>query len=586
MRYSKSHFKTSKGSKEFDSKNATYLVRGGFINQLMSGVYSYLPLGVRVINKIEGIVREEMDKVSEEILMPAIAPKEIWETTNRINTVDVLMKTSPANDVSRAKNSSEYILNPTHEDVTVSIVKQYGNSYKNFPIAIYQIQTKFRNEPRAKSGLLRAREFIMKDLYSFHSSKEDFERFYEEAKQLYTNVFRRLGFGDKTYLALASGGDFTENFSHEFQVALESGEDTLFHVKSSGVTFNREVAPSRAPEIDGMNSEEDGKLEDVYGEHVTGMDELVKFLNVPAERCVKTLIYSADDRVVVVAVRGDYDVNEIKLKKILGAKNIVLADEATVKQVTNSEIGYAGIINLPDNIEVYFDDSIEPLKNFECGTNKTNYHTINVNWGRDIEKPDRFYDLKLAKEGDIFPQTGEKYEVFRSSEAGNIFPLETKFTSAFEYQVVDEAGKSGPIFMGSYGIGISRAMGIIAELFNDEKGIIWPISVAPYHVHLITLDKSEEVFGKAEQVYNELEAAGVEVLWDDRLDVSAGAKFADADLIGNPIRLVLSRRSLESGGVEVKIRNEEKSKIVSLDSLIDEVVAIKGRLESKVRVDA
>ncbi|WKZ31434.1 MAG: proline--tRNA ligase [Candidatus Dojkabacteria bacterium] len=585
MKYSNTLFKTSKGSKEYDSKNATYLVRGGFVSQVMSGVYAYLPLGLRVIRNIETIVRDEMDKIGEEMQMPALAPKETWQTTNRLNTVDVLMKTSPANEVSKAKNSSEYILNPTHEDVTTSIVKQYGNSYKNLPIALYQIQTKFRNEPRAKSGLLRMREFRMKDLYSFHASKEDFEQYYEESKKYYMNVMKRVGIGNYTYLALASGGDFTENFSHEFQVRLETGEDWLFHVESTGVTYNREVAPSKAPEFEGNAEESERKLEDVYGEEITGMEELVKFLDVPAQKCVKTLIYKADDRVIVAAVRGDYDVNEIKLKKVVGAKQLELADEATVKEVTGAEIGYAGIINLPDSVELYLDDSIEPMRNFECGTNKTNYHTINVNWGRDIDKPEQFYDIKLAKEGDIHPESGEVYELFKSSEAGNIFPLETKFTSAFKYEVVDEAGKSKPIYMGSYGIGISRMMGIIAELFNDENGVIWPISVAPYHMQLITLDKDEQILKKAEAAYDELIGAGLQVLWDDREDASPGVKFADADLIGNPIRVVISKRSLENGGAEVKQRREDSSEVVALDKLLGRLQEIKKNLESELTAE-
>lgn len=582
MKYSKSLFKTNKGSKQFESANATLLIRGGFINQTMAGVYSYLPLGLRVIRKIEKIVREEMDTIGEELLLTALGPKEVWATTGRLDSVDVLMKTTAANEASAAKNNSEYVLNCTHEDMVTNLLRQFGNSYKNFPIAVYQIQTKFRNEPRAKSGLLRTREFIMKDLYSFHRSREDFDSYYEKSKEVYMRVFNRIGIGELTYLALASGGDFTENFSHEFQVKLETGEDRLFHVEELNITYNREVAPSRAPDFVGNADEEMADMQDVYGEHITGMDELVEFLKVPAERCVKTLIYRADSRVVVAAVRGDYDVNEIKLKKLLGAKTLQLADEATVREVTGAEMGYAGIINLPDSVELYLDDSIEALKNFECGTNKTNYHTVNVNWGRDIERPEKFYDLKLAKEGDIHPESGSVYECFKSSEAGNIFPLETKFSSAFKYEVIDEHGKSQPIYMGSYGIGISRMMGIVAELFNDDNGIIWPVSIAPFHVHLLTLDSDQEILTQAEALYMDLQSAGIEVLWDDREDVSAGVKFSDADLIGAPVRVVLGKRSLQNGGIEVKLRRSGDSRVAPLSSAVVEIRGIVEGLESEL----
>lgn len=567
MKYSKINTKTNKTSKDYDSANAKYLIKGGFIHQTMAGAYTFLPLGLKVLRKIEQITKEEMEKIGVEIYMPAISPKELWEQTNRIDSVDVLFKVSAANSVSNDKSSNEYILNSTHEELVTPISQFFNKSYKDFPHSYFQIQDKFRNEPRAKSGILRGRTFRMKDLYSFHTSEEDLLDYYHnKAKASYTRVFERLGLGEHTVIALASGGDFTDEYSHEFQTICDSGEDTLFFDESENIYYNKEVTPCMAPPVENIDTEMK-EIDHVFGEHITGMEELVKFLKVPAEKCVKTLIFEADDdRVIVAPVRGDRDIDEIKLKSVTGAKNLRLASEETVKRITGAEIGYAGIINLKDNVELFFDDSIEPLVNFECGTNKTNYHTININWGRDIEKPEKFYDIKVAQEGDINPKTNKVYKTFSASEVGNIFPLNTKFTDAFDYTFMDKDGKPKPIYMGCYGIGTSRAVGVAVERFNDDKGIIWPMSIAPFQVHIANIGKEEESSNKAEELYKSLTLEGVEVLWDDRNE-GPGAKLGDADLIGIPIRIVVSKRSMENGGYEVKMRNEADSQIIKAEDI-------------------
>lgn len=393
--------------KDAEAVNHKLLAQAGFVMQEMAGVYTYLPLGLKVMNKIEGIVRKHMDRVGTEVLMPALAPKELWEKTGRLDKVDVLMKTTPANEASRLKNNNEYVISPTHEEMITPLVARYNDSYKNFPIALYQIQNKFRNEPRAKNGLLRGREFKMKDLYSFHTSLEDFKKYYEEVKQVYLDVYTDLGIMDDTYVALASGGDFTTEYSHEFQVRLENGEDTLYLRKEDGVVYNKEVAPDDCEDV-------------------------------------------------------------------------------------------------------------------------------------------------------------TKYEKFNASEVGNIFPLGTKFTKAFDYTFTDKDGVRKPIFMGSYGIGISRLMGILVEKYHDEKGIVWPKPVAPFMVHLISFEDTKE---ETQSWYNQLVEAGVEVMWDDR-DETAGIKFADADLIGIPFRLVVSKRSLEAGGAELKERTSTETQIVTMDKLL------------------
>jgi len=308
--------------------------------------------------------------------------------------------------------------------------------------------------------------------------------------------------------------------------------------------------------------------EEIEGKGIKGVDELAKFLNIPVEKTTKTMIYEADNRIVAVAVRGGYTINEDKLKKILNCTVLKMATPEVVKKVTGAEVGYAGIINLPKNVEIIIDESVNNRANFECGANKTNFHSRNINFGKDIPIPERFYDIKLANEGDLFPETKEKYKVMKAAEVGNIFPLYTKFSDAFGYKFTDVDGKEKPVYMGCYGIGPSRIMGIIVEKFNDEKGIIWPESVAPFQVHLVGLDLNDEnVKKKAFNTYNLLTTTyNLEVLFDDRIGVTAGNKFSDADLIGIPVRLVLSRRTGEK--IEFKRRNEKETKIISVEEVL------------------
>ncbi|MCL4364201.1 proline--tRNA ligase [Patescibacteria group bacterium] len=567
MLYSKLFGKTKKNSKEYDSTNATLLIKGGFIDQVMAGTYTYLTLGTKVLAKIEQIIREEMDKIGNEVFMPSITPASLWQQTGRFETVDVLMKTVPANKFALAKSDAEYVLNPTHEEVVTPLAKKFITSYKDFPFALYQIQTKFRNEPRVKSGLLRGREFRMKDLYSFHTSEEDMKKYYEKVKEAYVKTFSRLGIGKDTVVALASGGSFTDDFSHEFQTLCDTGEDTLFYDKSSSVYYNREVAPSLAPEVK-YHDEKMLPRQDVVGEGIIGVEELANFLKIPVEKTTKTLIFETDDgRVIAAAVRGGYDVNEDKLRKVARCKAVKLASEKTVKTVTKAEVGYAGILDLPKEVEVYLDESVANRTNFETGANKTHYHSINVNFGRDIPLPKQFFDIKISKRGDLNPKTKKEYQVFAASEVGNIFPLYTKFSEAFDYKYIDREGKEKPIYMGCYGIGSSRIMGIIVEKYHDERGIVWPKAVAPFQVHLVGLDlKDESIKTKAHEVYQALLKKNVDVIFDDRVETTAGEKFSDADLIGIPTRLVVSKRTADK--IEFKKRTEKKTELLSLDDII------------------
>lgn len=567
MKLSATPFKSTKTvSSDLVSKNAKLLTQAAFIHREVAGVYTFLPLGLRVLNKVEQVIREEMDKVALELSMTALAPQSYWQQTGRLDTVDVLMKTSGANPSSRAKNSTEYVLNSTHEEVVTPLVKEFVNSYKDLPVAVYQIQSKFRNEPRAKTGILRCREFKMKDAYSFHSSPEDLQRYYDVMKETYMTIFRRLGLGDDTIMTLASGGDFTPDFSHEFQTICEAGEDTIFIVKSKNLCFNREVAPSQAPSLND-EKEELLPLTDVEGKGMIGVEALAKFLKITVAKTTKTLLMKTDTGELIAAVvRGGYDVDEEKLKKIIGCKTLALADAETVTKITGAEVGYAGPLNLPASIKVYFDESTANRKNFECGANKTNFHTTNVNWGRDITEPEKFFDLKVAKEGDFYPETGEQYEVHKACEVGNIFPLNTKFSNAFEFTYQDENGKDQPIYMGCYGIGPSRLVGVIVEKFADDKGLVWPKHLAPYSVHLIDIQQSE----RGQEIYTALQNAGVEVLWDDR-DLRAGEKFANADLLGIPYRVVVSAKTGDN--VELKERTGTATELLSIEDLIKKINA-------------
>jgi prolyl-tRNA synthetase len=564
MKRSQLFVKTKKEiSADEKAKNAQLLIRAGFIHKEMAGVYVYTPLGLRVLENIKKIVREEMNVIGgQEVMMSVLQPKELWQKTDRWEDekVDNWFKT-------RLSNGAELGVGLTHEEPIVDMLSDYLSSYKDLPIIIYQIQSKFRNELRAKSGLLRGREFVMKDMYSFSRTQDEHDKIYEKIAEAYERVFERLGIGKVTFRVKADGGIFTERFSDEFQTITPIGEDTLFHDPETGEYFNEEIAPAMAPEvIDG--DEKLKERQDVEGEGIIGVEQLAKFLQIPVEKTTKTMIYEAEDgRIIAAAVRGGYSINEIKLRKVVNAKKLKLADEETVNRLTNAKVGYAGILNLPDEVMLIVDESCNSRTNFETGANRTNYHTINVNWDRDISRPAKFYDIKVARSGDRNPESGNEYEVYKAVEVGNIFPLETKYTDALSVFYHDIVGEQKSIIMGCYGIGVSRLVGVLAEFFSDDKGLVWPEHIAPFRVYLATLGDTEEVLRAGEAVYQQLRGFGIEVLYDDR-DVRPGEKFADADLMGIPHRLVISQRTLEKGSLEYKKRDEADSKFITVEDVL------------------
>ncbi len=545
------------------SKNAQFLIQAGYIHKDSAGVYAMLPLGLKVLQNIISVIREEMNAIGgEEVLMTTLQRQELWERTDRWDDeqVDVWFK-------SKLKNGAEVGFGWSHEEQMTEMMCNFVSSYRDLPRNVYQFQNKLRNETRAKSGIMRTREFIMKDLYSFSRSEEEHEAFYEQAKAAYTRIFERLGLGEWTYLTVASGGAFAE-FSHEFQTRCEAGEDRAFRAVKSDLTFNEEIAPAKAPAVE-QSGVEQAELQEVEGKGLIGVEPLAKFLKIPVGLTTKTMLFEDENgNVIAAAVRGGYSVNENKLRKVVGAKSLKLAAEETVKRVTGAEVGYAGLLNLPNDVKIVVDESCANRVNFEMGANRTNYHSINVNWGRDLPMPDEFVDIKVAKEGDAYPDTGEIYEVFTVAEVGNIFSLGTSKSEPIGLKFMDEDGQEKPVVMGSYGIGPARVMGVIVEKYADDRGIIWPENIAPYKVYLASLGESDNVLQAADNLYDELEKAGVAVLYDDRREARAGEKFADADLIGLPYRIVVSDRSLQNGQFEVKRRSSQEAQLLEKDNVI------------------
>ncbi len=563
MKYSKFFGKTKHNPPcDADSKNAQLLTQAGFVEKLAAGIYNLLPHGHRVFTKICGIIREEMNAVGgQEILMPALHPIELWETTGRSRTMDdILYRT-------RASGDKEFVFGPSHEETVTPLAAGCIQSYKELPMRVYQIQTKFRDEPRAKSGLLRGREFGMKDMYSFHVSEEDLDEYYEKVIQAYFNVFERCGL--KSYLIEASGGPFSDKFSHEFSVETPAGEDTIIICEACGGAQNLEIAEGKVLDPD-EPEEKELPMEEVDVERGFSVEENANAHGVNPYKILKTVVYEVEDSGLLgVVIRGDLNVSEVKLENYL-KKQIRPATPELLEKAGLVQ-GFISPVNLPDSVKLSFiaDHSIKNVKNFVTGANAPARDLKNVNLGRDFIIED-FVDLVEVGTGFKCPKCDASLREIRGIEVGNIFKLGTRYSDAFNLKFTDNDGTSKSVVMGCYGIGTTRLIGSIVEALADEKGMIWPISVAPYHVHLLHLGKDDEVKKKAEQLYQELTASGFEILYDDR-DESAGVKLNDADLIGIPLRLVVSKKTLENDGVEWKLRTEEDSSIVKFSNLKKEL---------------
>lgn len=543
------------------------LQRAGFIKPLASGIYTQLPLGWRVSKKIMDIFRREMDALGcQEMAMPVINPAEIWQETGRWDGV------GPALVKYKDRNDRDMCLAMTHEEALSNILKTELESYKQLPILVYHIQTKVRDEPRPRGGLIRVREFIMKDAYSVHADQADIDRFYPHMVQAYRNIYATCNL--KTVEVEADSGMMGGSDSHEFMVLSENGEDTVFISSDGGYSANAE----RAVFDKGTPPEESpAELEEVYTPACKTIAEVANYLGVPQTRTVKAVFYVAENEpqdFIFVVIRGDLPVNEVKLGNALGGLRFRTATEAEIEAV-GAVPGYASPIGLNKDLGggrkliIIADDSAVNFPNLVSGANKPEYHLKNTNAGRDYQ-PDIVADIALAQAGNKMIDSDAVLELHRGIEVGHCFKLGKRYSSPVGLSFLDENGKAQTPIMGSYGIGVGRLMAAVVEQHHDEHGIIWPESIAPFDVHLVSLAKNvqEESGQQAEALYQQLQQAGFEVLYDDRRE-SPGVKFADADLIGLPWRVTVSQRSLQNGGVEVKRRSEPEKQIVAVAELVD-----------------
>ncbi len=548
--------------RDSEGGNQELLVRAGFIRQLTSGVYSYLPLGNRVIRKISQIVREEMDRAGgQEVTMPVIQPKDLWDKqaesgpTRTEALGDVLFKL-------KDRKGRDMVLGATHEEVVTTLVSEFVHSYRDLPKLIYQIQIKFRDEARPRAGLLRVREFTMKDLYSFDADAEGLDVSYRKMADAYRTIFKRCGL--HFIVIHADSGAIGGKESQEFLAVTEAGEDDALVCDRCDYAANREKAEFVRTEL---TQEPERALEEVYTPNCMSISALAAFLSIPESKTMKSVCYVAGGKLVLAVVRGDLDINEVKLANTLYHAGINAADLhlATPEELERAGIvaGYTSPLGKDKQVFIVADISLKLGNNFVAGANRVDYHLKNVNYPRDFDVDD-WEDIASAYEGATCVCCGGTLHIIRGSEVGHIFKLGTKYSELFDATYLDAKGVAHPILMGSYGIGIGRIMATLVEQSHDEKGIIWPFSIAPYHVALVGLDlEKEENRQAAEQLYADLTAAGVEVLYDDRAE-TAGVKFNDADLVGLPVRVVVSKRSLKNGGIELKLRSQTESRIVSL----------------------
>ena len=549
---------------EAETVSHRLLYRAGMIRKTAAGIYTYLPLGFRVIKKIMNIVREEMDRAGgQEVGLPIIQPKELWTQSGRWEVYgDEMFRL-------KDRHQRDFCLGPTHEEVITDVVNHEVHSYRDLPLLLYQIQNKYRDEIRPRFGLLRGREFIMKDLYSFDVDEAGLEVSYRKMYDAYCRVFDRLGL--RYRVVEADSGAIGGNVSHEFIVLAATGESVVVFCDTCDYAANTEKAECIA---DTEPQEAQLPLTKVATPGQRSIQDVSGFLGIPAQKQVKTMVYLADGVPVAVLVRGDREVNEVKVKNYLKANFIELAPEELVREMVGAGFGSLGPVGM--NLKVYADLEVRGMTNFVCGANEDDYHYINVNPGRDFQ-PEAFCDLRNAEEGDICPACRNgRLKTTRGIETGHIFKLGTKYSEKMGATFLDEKGKERLMVMGCYGIGISRTMAAAVEQNYDENGIIWPLPIAPYQVIIIPVNsKDNQQMETGFKLYHELEEKGYEVIIDDR-DQRAGVKFKDADLIGIPIRITVGPNLLKLGQVEIKKRWEKEVKNVPIEEVLSEVSSIFG----------
>ncbi len=555
-----------------DAETASHklMLRAGMIRKLAAGLYTWLPLGLRVLRRVERIVRDEMDRAGAlEVLMPTVQPAELWQESGRWE------KYGPELLRFRDRHNREFCFGPTHEEIITDLARNELQSYKQLPINFYQIQTKFRDEIRPRFGIMRAREFLMKDAYSFHQNQESLQGTYEQMYETYTRIFSRCGLDFRP--VAADTGSIGGSASHEFHVLAESGEDAIAFSTESDYAANIELAEAVAPAGDRPAPGREMDLVDTP--NAKTIQELVEQFNQPIEQTVKTLIVMADEEsdadLIALLVRGDHELNEIKAEKLPQvAIPLTFADEEQIRAVVGAGNGSLGPVNL--DIPLFVDRAVAKMADFSAGANQDGKHHFGINWGRDLPEPENIADLRNVVEGDPSPDGNGTLTIARGIEVGHIFQLGRKYSEAMNAKVLDENGKSVTMTMGCYGIGVSRVVAAAIEQYHDDKGICWPTELAPFQVAIcpMKMNKSHRVREVVEQLHEAFETAGIEVLLDDR-NVRPGFMFADMELIGIPHRIVVGERSLDEGNVEYRARTASENSFIPLDEIVDH---IKGQL--------
>ncbi|MBN1627452.1 MAG: proline--tRNA ligase [Deltaproteobacteria bacterium] len=575
MKYSSYFIPTLKETpSEAEIVSHKLMLRAGLIRKLTSGVYIYMPAGLRSIRKVENIIRDEMNRAGAiELLMPSVQPAELWQESGRWEFYGrELLRFKDRHD-------RDSCLGPTHEEVITDLVRREIHSYRQMPVNFYQIQTKFRDEIRPRFGVMRGREFIMKDAYSFDTDEKGAEKSYKRIYEAYSNIFRRCGL--KFRAVEADTGSIGGNFSHEFMVLSDTGEDQIVNCINCDYAANLEKAEVRCIQNNHNNAKDDpAALEEVETPDKKTIQEVSEFLSVSPERLVKTIIYNVDDYLAAVLVRGDHEVNEAKLRNLLKADQLEMASQETVRSVTGAPVGFAGPVGL--KVKIAADNNIKGMVNFIAGGNKKDLHLKNVNLERDF-KVDVFGDLRFITPSDACPRCGSEIRFGRGIEVGHIFKLGTKYSKKMKALFLDEQGIEKEAVMGCYGIGVSRTVAAAIEQNHDNDGIIFPIPIAPFEVLILPLQVNEkDVAEAAESIYKGLMEKGIDVLLDDR-DLRAGFKFKDADLLGIPLRVTIGSRELKNGKVEMKLRTGSENTLISyhgaVETIIDKVKELYDKAE-------
>lgn len=534
------------------------MLRAGLIKRLGSGLYTWMPLGLRVLRKIEAIVREEMNKSDAiELIMPAIQPAELWQESGRWDVFGPQMLKI------KDRHDNDFCFGPTHEEVITDIARREISSYRQLPLNFYQIQTKFRDEIRPRFGVMRAREFLMKDAYSFHPDTDSLEETYQLMFQTYSRIFTRLGLN---YRAVAADtGAIGGSGSHEFHVLADSGEDAIAFCPNSDYAANIELATSLLPE-DISHQATPQEMQKIQTPEQKTCADVAAFLDIPLQKTVKTLAVTANGKIYLLLLRGDHQLNELKVRKIPFLKDFEMASEESILSATGTVPGYIGPVGL--NIEIIADPAVITLSNFTCGANEEAFHYINVNWNRDLKEPSHIIDIRNVIAGELSPDGNGPLEICRGIEVGHIFKLHTKYSQLMKANYLDAEGQLQNFEMGCYGIGISRIVAAAIEQNNDQNGIIFPENMAPFQLAIIPIGmhKSDTVRQECERLYEMFTNAGMEVLLDDRNE-RPGVMFADMELIGIPYRIVIGERGLKQSAVEYKARTDQDAQMIALDEI-------------------